>query len=96
MPDCLQLPDKIAPGLRLHPNHLTMPEHLSQTPNPPNQSPQSHQILPTKDVNIDNFFKIEEVKHRAYSTARRFALSRQHHKQLQSDYNTFDKCYQYL
>jgi len=51
MPDCLQLSDKIAPGLRLHPNHLTMPEHLSQTPNPPNQSPQSHKILPIKDIN---------------------------------------------
>ena len=61
MPDCLQFPDKIAPGLRLHPNHLTMPEHISQTPNPPNQSPQilgpkilSHQILPTEDVNQEH------------------------------------------
>jgi len=94
MPDCLQPSDKIAPGLRLHPYHLTMPEHLSQTPNPPNQSPQSHKIyfpLKTSTRNIHDFFKIEQVKPRAYSTARRFALSRQHHKQLKSDYTTFVK-----
>ncbi len=50
-----------------------------------------HFPLKTSTRQIHDFFKIEQVKSRALSTAKRFALSRQHHKQLQSDYNAFIK-----
>ena len=48
-----------------------------------------HFPLKTSTKDIHAFFKIELVKHRAASTARRFAMSRQQHKQLKSDYCHF-------
>ncbi len=40
---------------------------------------------------IHSFFRTELVKYSAASTARKFAKSRQHQTQLQSDYNLFVK-----
>jgi hypothetical protein len=48
-----------------------------------------HFPLKTSTRHIHDFFRTEQVKSRALSTARRFALSRQHHQQLQSDYSSF-------
>jgi len=50
-----------------------------------------HFPLKTSTRNIHDFFRTEQFKSRALSTARRFALSRQHQQQLQSDYSSFVK-----
>jgi hypothetical protein len=50
-----------------------------------------HFPLKTSTRHIHEHFNLELVKHRAFSTARRFAMSRQHHEQLRSDYNDFVK-----